>query len=271
MPVKAEDCTLIVSTYNWPEALELSLLSILAQHVLPGELIIADDGSTAETRQLVAHYQQLFSIPLQYIWQEDMGFRLSQIRNKSVAAAKGKYILQIDGDVILHPKFVQDHLAVAREKALVQGSRVMLGPVISQKLLESKRININIFEPDIKRRENSLRIIPLSNYLIDRYKNRYPVYFARGANMAYWKEDFIAVNGYNESFEGWGHEDSDLTLRMMNNGVSKRYLKFAGIVYHLYHKESNTKENEKKNFEILQKTLNDKIVNTAGGVNQYLS
>src|SRR5690606_39871012 len=89
----------------------------------------------------------------------------------------------------------------------------------------------------------------LSNYLLNRYKNKYPVYYARGANMSFWKKDIYAVNGYNESYEGWGHEDSDLTLRLMNTGVQKSVIKFAAIVYHLYHPEKKNNQQEERNKE----------------------
>ncbi|MNE17355.1 Chondroitin synthase [compost metagenome] len=265
-----KDCTLIISTYNWKEALRLTLSSVLSQTVLPNEVIIADDGSAMDTRSLINDLIKDFPIPLIHIWHEDIGFRLASIRNKSIARASNKYIIQIDGDVILHENFIEDHLMAARPGYLLQGSRVMLGKSISQRLLTGEKKHINPFDANISRRENGFRIKLLSNFLLNRYKNRYPFYYARGANMSFWKQDIINVNGYNENFEGWGHEDSDLTLRLMNNGVKKSIIKFAAIVYHIFHPENRNNLQESKNRVILEKTLNSKTVWAPIGINQYL-
>lgn len=265
------NCSLIISTYNWPEALELTLKSVLRQSILPMEVIIADDGSTLATKSLIDRYRPSFPVNLIHIWQEDRGFRLAGIRNKAFAASLGVYLIQIDGDIILHPKFIEDHLHFATPNYLLQGSRVMLGKNRSESLLTKKEIHISMLQSDIKRRENGIRFLPLANYLAPKYRNRYPVYFARGANMSFWRSDVLEVNGYNESFEGWGHEDSDLTLRLLNNGKKKMVLKFSAIAYHLYHPEHTSKEREALNIRLLEVTLKQKICWTDNGISKYLT
>ncbi|MBD1420238.1 glycosyltransferase family 2 protein [Sphingobacterium chuzhouense] len=264
------DCSLIISTYNWPEALELTLLSVLNQTILPEEVIIADDGSTSATKDLIMRMQNLFTVPLIHIWHEDKGFRLAAIRNKAFAKASTPYIVQIDGDIILHAKFIEDHLHIAQPGFLLQGSRVMLGKMYSKSLFEKKSTYINIWSPDIKRRENGFRIPLLSRYLLKKYKNKYPIYYARGANMSFWKQDLIEVNGYNENFEGWGHEDSDLTLRLMNKGVKKMIIKFAAIAYHLFHPEKKEKSHEERNKSILAASVKEKTIWNNFGLEKYL-
>jgi len=268
MSVSPEDCTLIVSTYNWSEALELTLKSILKQSKIPAEVIIADDGSTEKTKLLIDAYKKTFPTKLIHLWQEDIGFRLATIRNKAFELSSKRYLIQIDGDIILHPNFIEDHLRFAKEGCLLQGSRVMLGKSLSQKLLTKKEIRVSFFDRDIKRRENLVRNINLSEYLLTRYRNRYPIYFARGANMSFWKKDIMEVNGYNEKFEGWGHEDSDLTLRLLNSGKRKLVLKFSAIAYHLYHLENKTKEKDDINKAILEETLRLKNTRTKWGINK---
>ena len=103
--------TILVSTYNWPAALELSLRSMFSQTVLPDEIVIADDGSTAETAELINRLKQETNIPIKHVWHEDKGFRKTIVLNQAIAQATGDYILQVDGDVILSPYFVQDHLS----------------------------------------------------------------------------------------------------------------------------------------------------------------
>src|SRR5690349_16761621 len=107
--------SLIISTYNWPDALELCLQSVQQQRLLPGEVIIADDGSSKETGQVIERFQKRLLVPLHHIWQTDEGFRLGMIRNKAMAAAKGEYLIQIDGDLVLHPDFVYDHVHAAKK------------------------------------------------------------------------------------------------------------------------------------------------------------
>lgn len=263
-------CSLIVSTYNWPEALELTLLSIAKQTILPVEVIIADDGSGNATKETIDSFRYRLSIPIIHVWHEDQGFRLATIRNKAFARASTAYIIQIDGDVILHKRFIEDHLSAAKTGRLLQGSRVMLGPKYSRSLLQNKAINISSLQPDITRRENGIRIPFLSNYLLTRYRNRYPAYYARGANMSFWLDDILAVNGYNENFEGWGHEDSDLTLRLMNTGVEKCVIKFAAIVYHIHHPEQDKGHLEEKNRLLLEATLQSGSFWTPFGIKKHL-
>ena len=80
--------SLLIATYNWPEALSLVLESVQNQFVLPNEIIIADDGSKDETRQLIENFKRKTTIELHHIWQEDKGFRLAEIRNKAIAKAQ---------------------------------------------------------------------------------------------------------------------------------------------------------------------------------------
>jgi glycosyltransferase involved in cell wall biosynthesis len=248
------------------------LQSILQQSILPNEIIIADDGSKDNTGKLINDFKHLFSIPLIHVWQEDDGFRLSKIRNKAIAKSNYEYIIQIDGDVILNKYFIQDHLFFAQKKALLQGSRVMLGNLISQQLIQNTTIDFSLINKDIKRKENGIRFYLLTKIFLHRYRlpSKKPKYFARGANMSFWKSDFILVNGYNEKFEGWGHEDSDLTIRLMNIGVEKLYFKFAGIIYHLYHKEEKTKNEDMANKNLLRSAYSDRTTKIETGINQYI-
>ena len=107
--------SLIVTTYNRPDALHLVLQSVLQQTVPPAEIIVADDGSGADTAETVGRFAKTSPIPVKHVWQEDQGFRAAQSRNRALAAAQGPYIVLIDGDMVLHPEFIADHLSVARE------------------------------------------------------------------------------------------------------------------------------------------------------------
>src|SRR5687767_4927209 len=135
-------CSLIISTYNWPSALNLCLQSVLQQSVLPDEVIIADDGSTDDTRQLIASFIRKSPVPIIHVWQADEGFQLAKIRNRAIAQAAHPYIVQIDGDLILPRHFIKDHLQVSNKGSFVTGSRVLLSPTTSKTLLENNSIDI---------------------------------------------------------------------------------------------------------------------------------
>lgn len=249
--------SLIISTYNWPQALKLVLKSVKNQSELPDEVLIADDGSTEETRQLISDFQKNFPVPIVHIWHEDKGFRLSEIRNKAIQQAKYEYIIQIDGDVILHKDFVKDHKKFSQEKCFITGSRTLLMSEISQEILSSENIDIPIFSKGIKNRFNAFRF-PLFNLFskpqnapIEKMTNR-----IRGCNMSFWRKDLLEINGYDEDFVGWGREDSDIVIRLIKKGCFRKKIKLVAIQYHIYHKE-NSKNNLEANHKLMERALAD--------------
>lgn len=257
---------LLVSTYNWKEALSLVLKSINAQTQFPDEILIADDGSAADTRQLIDNFAQKINIPVKHFWQEDKGFRKSAILNKAIAGTDADYIIQIDGDCILHPNFVQDHLKNAVKTVYLYGSRVNILPNFVAKVLENQLISFHWYSKEIKNKTRSLRIPFLSKI----YKPHSGISSKfRGCNVSFWRDDFLKVNGYNEDFEGWGREDSDMVIRMGNAGVLAKRLRYAGIVFHIHHKVSS-KHNFGKNDEIQNQTIEKRIVQISNGVDKYL-
>lgn len=104
---------LLVSTYNWPEALDLIFRSLLKQKELPDEVLIADDGSGEATKKLIADFKAGSTLAVKHVWQEDHGYHKSKILNKAIAASEADYIIQIDGDCLMHPHFIHDHKANA--------------------------------------------------------------------------------------------------------------------------------------------------------------
>lgn len=136
MPDTVMKTSLIISTYNRPDALRLCLLSVKNQTVMPDEVIIGDDGSRRETADLIKEFSRDFPVPLKHIWHEDKGFRLAMMRNKSVAATTGDYIIEIDGDLILHHKFVEDHIRFAQKGCYLKGGRTNLGRKLTEQALQ---------------------------------------------------------------------------------------------------------------------------------------
>lgn len=260
------NCSLLISTYNWPEALGLCLQSILQQTVKPSEIIIGDDGSTQETASLINEFKKITTIPVKHIWQQDLGFRLATSRNKCFKEASEPYIIQIDGDLILNSRFIEDHINFRRHGFFVSGSRVLLSPQSTENLLLNKSIDIKRYSINNKNFFNGLHSKLLQNILAVKYKNagRYK-YYVKGCNMAFWKKDLEKVNGYNEDFTGWGREDSELAIRLINAGIGKRFLKFGGISYHLFHNEAS-REMEEKNIEMMRYAAAENITRIANGI-----
>lgn len=253
--------TLVVTTYNRPEALALCLESIKRQKVLPGEVIIGDDGSKDETRRLIDSYREDFPVPLVHVWQEDKGFRAAKIRNKAVAQSTYDYIIQIDGDVILHPRFIADHIRMAKPAHIIRGKRVRIGPWLTDKLCNAvKYKRPGIFSRDLRHRENAFRF-SIFRYFVAR-KRKTGTFL--GVNMAYWKSDFIAVNGYDEYYEGWGCEDVDLAARMMLHGCKRVNLQFGGVMFHLWHPEASRSRNEINHAYFSQ--IADRLIRCRNGV-----
>lgn len=263
---KNPTCSLVTPTYNWTDALELLLLSVLNQSVMPNEVIIADDGSKEDTKLLIEKFQKTFPIPLIHIWHEDNKNQKPKIMNKAIAVSKYDYIIEIDGDIIMNKNFIKDHLNNAEKGFYLFGSRVNIQNKILDNIFKTKKIHFNFFSSGIKKRGRTIRI-PFMMKFAKIYTERSEK--LRGCNMSFWKEDFIKINGFNESLVGWGIDDSEMIQRLHNIGIKGKRLKFSGIAYHIYHKEQSKSHIEINN-EIEKQTTEKKLTFIEKGINQYL-
>jgi glycosyltransferase involved in cell wall biosynthesis len=261
--IRLEKCTLLISTYNWPEALELVLKSVTLQTVIPSEIIIADDGSTQETKEIIDSYKRVLNI--KHVWHKDEGFRKTIIMNKAIREAENDYIVQIDGDIILHPKFIQDHLHFAKENHFIKGSRAMLHQNLTQEILKLKTFDFSVLSNHVRSKINATRIPFLAPLF---FGNKYRTNNLRGCNFAFWKKDFILVNGYNNEINGWGHEDIELAARLVNNGTLRRQFKMIAVCFHLHHK-INTREKEMDNLFVYAQTVKQNIKTIPNGYQQF--
>ena len=228
---------LIISTYNWPQALKQTLNSVVHQTILPNEILIADDGSDERTANLIQQFKTNHpKLNIKHVWHEDNGFRLAAIRNKAISMAQSDYIIQIDGDIILDQYFIADHLSIKAVGYFVTGSRLLLGKKITAVLLASEKVNFAALRWQGKNFFNTLRIPFFMRLLQNHYKTKGKhLDYVKGCNMAFWKSDLYLVNGYDESFIGWGREDSDICIRLIHAGVQKKFIKFCAVQYHLHH------------------------------------
>ena len=258
--------SLIIATYNWKEALALVLATVRSQTTLPGEVLIADDGSRDDTRECIAREAATFPVPLRHCWQEDRGFRKGRILNEAMARAAGDYLIAVDGDMLLHPRFVHSHMRFARRGWYIQGSRMMLGERATARTLAAGRRVAGPLSTDVRNRVNGIHAPLLSVFSRG---ERGPIYRTRGCNISFWRDDIVRVNGYNEDMEGWGREDTELVARLMNSGVRRRNLKFAAVSYHLHHRARAT-DSDAANFELVLNVVRDGVTRCEHGVDRHL-
>lgn len=264
--------SIIISTYNRPDALKLILQALDYQTDRDFEVIIADDGSRDDTRKMIAQMTVNCSYPILHVFQEDKGFRLSRIRNLAATKASGEYLVFLDGDCIPRASFVKAHRMLAQKKCLVAGNRILLSESFTKEVLE-KQLQLQTFSFfrwfKIYLRGGINRLHPLIvlpyfhslRNLKDKWKK------ARGCNFALFKEDYFAVNGCDCDFKGWGYEDSDLAVRLIHSGVSIKSGRYATGVFHLFHKE-NDRSNENENLKALQKRLNSDVIRAENGIDE---
>lgn len=255
---------LLIATYNWTKALDLVLKTVVLQTVFPDEILIADDGSTEDTVHLIKQWRQKMSIPINHLWHEDKGFRKTIILNKAIASSKADYIIQIDGDILLEKHFIQDHIKAARKGFYIKGSRSLLSEERTAKIIESGKFDVKIESRYAKNRINATRF-PLIAPVFR--KDKLTSNNVKGCNFSFWKKDFVAVNGYNNDMNGWGHEDVELAGRLTNIGVKQRQLKMVAVCFHLYH-SFNDRINENINYEKYLEVVRNKIIRCEDGYEQ---
>jgi glycosyltransferase involved in cell wall biosynthesis len=257
--------TLIITTYNWKEALKAVLESVKRQTQLPNEVIVADDGSKKDTKELIEAFQTDFPVPLIHSWHEDNGFQLSMSRNRAIAKASGDYLIMVDGDMVLSETFIESHNRVAKPNWFVQGGRVLTDENCSHEIMNNGMIP-SVLSKGIRNRKNCITNALLSKlFSYERNNDK----ATRGCNMAFWKQDAVTVNGFNQDFVGWGREDSEFVHRMLNAGHSRLYLKFSGVGYHLYHVE-NSRGSLPENDAILDNTIERKLTRCSNGIDQFM-
>ena len=187
--------------------------------------------------------------------------------NKAIAQAKGDYIIQIDGDVIMERHFIQDHIEMMDKGYFVCGSRTKLGPMVTKRLISDISLKLNVSEIKAGVILNGFRSRLLRSFLAERYAK--VIDHMRGCNLAFWRDDFISINGYNEDLQDWGHEDGELVYRLHFAGVGKKALKMGGIVYHLWHKEAS-RHNEGQHLHALEVVKENHVKWCDNGIDKYL-
>ena len=235
--------SVIVATYNRPDALDAVLRSLAGQSDENFEVLVADDGSRPDTAAVVASWKGRLR-RLAHVWHPDDGFRLAEIRNRAILASTGEYCVFLDGDCLARPLFVAAHRALAQSGCFVTGNRVLLSRELSERILRERmtaeRWSTPEWVPQWAGRKIN-RLLPLFWLPLGPLRHAYARQWrgARGANFAVWRRDLVAVDGFDADFTGWGREDSDLFVRLIRSGVGRKDGRWATGVLHLWHPEAD--------------------------------
>ncbi len=235
--------SVIMTTYNAPRHLELAMAALEVQTELGFELHIADDGSTADTKNLVSGFAARAPFPVIYSWQEDVGYRKTKILNEAIRKAKADYLIFIDGDCVVHKDFIKKHLEFREPGRYLAGRRVDLGPVYSETLTAamvragqpwalSPAFVKSCFQGDS---EYWHRSIPVYNPLLRKLFKMERVDDMKGCNFSVDRDTAYKINGFDEDYEGYAREDTDLELRLQKAGLKIKSLKGAAVQYHVWH------------------------------------
>lgn len=261
--------SLIVTTYNWPEALEVCLKSVLTQTRPPDEIVIADDGSDERTALTIKSVLGPSTIKWLHVWHPDKGVRQSRIKNLAVKNAQGDYLIFIDHDTILHKEFIREHLKFAEKGCFLQGKRVLLGKEITDEILTYRAFRpISFFSLGIKNRKNMIHLPFIAR--VNNLKRSFQTSL-RGCNLSMYREDFILVDGFDEIYDGsWGREDSDICYRLFNAKLSIKNLRFVAIQYHMFHPRP-TSWDQKRLDSQLEEVLREKRIKAIKGFSKLTS
>ncbi len=262
----------VVSTYNRPDALRAVLDGLAAQDYPRFEILVADDGSGPPTRQVVERFAERSPVTVRHVWQPDEGYRLAAIRNRAVAATAAEYVVQTDGDCVVRPDFVRRHARLAERGFFVRGSRIRLGRSLSEAVL-AHEIPIHRWGAlrwlRHRARGDLDRFAPLLRLPLGPLRKASPRAWdgAKACNLATWRDDYLAINGFDEAYEGWGSEDNDFVLRLIRHGVYRKDGRFSVPVLHLWHAQRSRVEENRARFEA---RLRSDLVRAERGVSQYL-
>ncbi|MGB6538867.1 MAG: glycosyltransferase [Xanthobacteraceae bacterium] len=242
--INADLISIVVTTYQRPDALDAALSALARQADRNFEIIVADDGSGAETEHVLAGWMLRMPVPVKHVWQEHNGFRGAEIRNRAIGAGAGAYYIFLDGDCLARPDFVATHRRLAEPGWFVAGNRILLSAKLTQAVLAEKiaaetwglgKLAGERLHGGVNRLIPALRV-PLGPV---RRLRSCAWEGAKTCNLAVARSDLDLVDGFDARYSGWGLEDSDLVVRLFHAGLRRKDGRFATGVLHLWHPEAD--------------------------------
>lgn len=225
--------TLIISVYKDTRALRAVLDSLKRQTEQNIEVLISEDGEDAQMAAFIQQYD--FPWPMQHLTQADEGWRKERALNRAVLAAKNEWLIFIDGDCVLHPRFIEWHVRLQQRGVMLAGKRVKLSPALSEWYLQGEKLCLwpyLIWHRGCRYVEEAF-YCGLAKWL------RRPVKHLVGSNMSMSRTYLMAINGFDENYTlpATG-EDYDIEWRMEANGCKIVSLRNLAVQYHLHHTEN---------------------------------
>ncbi|WP_040279853.1 glycosyltransferase family 2 protein [Psychroserpens damuponensis] len=271
--MKTIDTSVIISTYNSPMWLQKVLWSFDQQTFKNFEVVIADDGSGQDTKNLIETMTTEVSYPIQHIWHEDNGFQKTIILNKATVAAKGDYLVYTDGDCMARADFLQVHINRREVGYFLSGGYFKLpmniSELISEEDIKTQRcFDINWLQSHGLKssfKNNKITAKGVKQKLLNALTPTTATW--NGHNASGFKKDIIAANGYDERMQ-YGGEDRELGERLFNAGIKAKQVRYSAICLHLDHERGYVKpEMIEKNKAIRATTKNENVTKTPFGIN----
>lgn len=236
---------IIISTYNNPRWLEKTLWSYEAQTVAPDEIIIADDGSGKETRELIERFCN--TLPIKHVWHEDDGFRKTKILNEALRVATADYLIFTDQDCVARPDFIETHIRHARSGYILSGGYFKLPMDISEAITREDIHSARAFSLEWLTSKGLKKNFKCSKLVRNRMFTTFMNFITptkatwNGMNSSGWRKDILAVGGFDERMQ-YGGEDREMGERMFNNGIRSKQIRYSAIILHLDHKRPYVNE-----------------------------
>jgi len=272
-------CSFIISVYKDTESLELILESLARQTIKPDEVIISEDGESAEMAQYFTSAKEKFSnLDLVHLSQEDIGWRKNIALNRAIMASKYDYLIFIDGDCVPFDTFVENHLLLAEQNIAIAGRRIEFSEYLSR---EIRKKTIDIFDitkhyfknlplllkSKTRHLEEMLSINPKNPFY---WLFRRNVNFLLGCNWSCFKSDLMKINGFDENFIAPTYgEDTDIAMRFKGIGIKLKSCRYSANLVHLYHKKNFNHEQAHGNYQIHQKSVEEKQYICLNGIDKY--
>ena len=257
---------LIINTHEQPEYLARVLSAVSRQISPPEEVLLADDGSGDTTRRVFAEWSAAYPVRAEHVWQPQDGFRRARILNQAIARARSDYLVFLDGDTLPHPRFIADHRRLGRRGAFIQGHRALV------KQRAAAWFGLDGFKEDRRRALWQGQLEGLKHafrWPFPLLRTQPGLRGIRGCNLGIWRDDLMRVNGYNEDFVGWGREDSELAVRLMNQGVRRLDARGRALCYHLWHPPAS-RAALPANDGLLAAAIQQRSTRCANGLQQHL-
>lgn len=269
--------SVIITTYNSETWLEKVLWGYAVQSYTDFELIIADDGSTSKTKELIDRFKSEFTHPIIHVWQEDNGFQKTKILNKAIAKSTSSYILFSDGDCIPRQDFVATHMKHKKKGYFLSGGYFKLNDVVSNSISLENIKNQSCFQIKwllnnglkfnfkLSKLTKNLIFAQFMNWITPTKKT------FNGHNTSCFKKDLIAVNGFNEDMK-YGGLDREIGERLFNNKIKSKQIRYSAICLHLNHDRSYaTNDNWINNNNIRKFNKQNNIITIKNGLSKYLN